>query len=198
MPAAVPSFDAIYHEFQPRVLRYMAGVVNAQEAPDLAQTALMKVAENLDTFRGESSLSTWIYRIAANVALDRLRQRAGARVTCAAEAEQDEEAIDESVPPELQSPSAESVAERGEMSACVREFVDRLPANYRSVIVLSEVEGFSNAEIAEVLRCTVETVKIRLHRGRARLRAELANGCTLGRGASNEIACERTVPIRFK
>lgn len=195
MSAPVPEFDAVYREFRPKIVRYMAGVVGGEEAADLAQVALMKVAEHLGEFRAESSLSTWIYRIAANVALDRLRQRRGDRVAVAPEA-QDEE--DESVPPELRSPSTETAAERREMSACVREFVDRLPVAYRNVVVLSEIEGFSNAEIAEITGLGLDTVKIRLHRGRAKLRAALQEGCALGRDADNELACERVATIRFK
>ncbi|MGE5096029.1 MAG: RNA polymerase sigma factor [Betaproteobacteria bacterium] len=197
MSAPAPSFDAIYREFHPKVLRYMTGVAGAAEAPDLAQTALMKVAQHLPEFRGEAALATWIYRIAANVALDRLRQRAG-DLPVAADAGEDEEGEDEAVPEALRSPSTEAAAERREMSACVREFVDRLPVAYRNVLVLGEIEGFSNAEIAQITGLSLETVKIRLHRGRARLRAELEKGCTLGRDAGNELACERAAPIRFK
>ena len=194
--SGLPSYDAIDREFRPKVLRYMSGMVDAQEAPDLAQTALMKVAEHLHEFRGESSLSTWIYRIAANVALDRLRRKPVGHAAPASEPE--EEGDDEAVPPELQSPSTESAAERREMSACVREFVERLPLTYRNVVLLAEIEGFSNAEIAQVTGLSLDTVKIRLHRGRARLRAELENGCSFSRDDQSGIACERAVPVRFK
>jgi RNA polymerase sigma-70 factor, ECF subfamily len=196
MSEPLPSFEAVYRDFRPKVLRYMTGVVDAGEAPDLTQVAMMKVADHLHEFRGESSLSTWIYRIAANVALDRLRQRTPELV--ALTPEEDDEAADLNIPSELQSPSTESTVAREEMSACVREFVDRLPVAYRNVLVLSEIEGFSNAEIAEITGLSVETVKIRLHRGRVKLRSELESGCAIGRDEGNEVACERTAPIRFK
>lgn len=82
------------------------------------------------------------------------------------------------------------------MNACLREFVERLPAHYRPVLLLSEVEGFTNEEIAALLRITLDNVKIRLHRGRARLRAELQSGCTLERDEHNELACDRDAPPR--
>ena len=192
----LPSYDAIDREFRPKVLRYMAGMVDAQEAPDLTQAALMKVSEHLREFRGESSMSTWIYRIAANVAIDRLRRKPMEQVTDEAEAEDD--VADEAVPPELRSPSTESAAERREMSACVREFVERLPVTYRNVVLLAEIEGFSNAEIAQVTGLSVDVVKIRLHRGRSRLKAELEKGCAFSRDEENGMACERAVPIHFK
>ena len=195
MSAADPPFDAVYREFRPKILRYMTGMVDAGEAADLTQAVLLKVAEHRHEFRGESSLSTWIYRIAANVALDRLRQRSHDRPTQSLD---DEEGPHESVPPELQSVSAEAAAERREMSACVREFIARLPLAYRHVVTLGDIEGFSNAEIADITGLTLETVKIRLHRGRARLRAELEQGCAIGRDRDNEIACERATPIRFR
>ena len=193
--SAADSLDAVYRELRPKILRYMTGMVDAAEAADLTQVVLLKVAQHRHEFRGESSLSTWIYRIAANVALDRLRQRSHDRVALSLD---EDDGLQESMPPELQSVSAEAAAERREMSACVREFVARLPLAYRHVVTLGDIEGFSNAEIADITGLSLETVKIRLHRGRARLRAELERGCAIGRDRDNEIACERAIPIRFK
>ncbi len=195
MPAPALSFEAVHREFRAKVLRYLAGFVDADEAADLAQVTMMKVSEHLPEFRGDSSLSTWIYRIATNVALDRLRQRSPDRVAIGGEADDDEELFDENVPAQLQAPSAESAAMREEMSACVREFVDRLPASYRSILVLSDIEGLTNAEIAEITGLSLDTVKIRLHRGRLKLRSELRAGCSLGRDERNEVACDRRPPV---
>ena len=192
MTVSLPSLEAIHREFHPKVLRYLGGMVGADEAPDLAQVTMMKVSEHLPEFRGDSSLSTWIYRIATNVARDRLRQLPPQTQPI----EADEEGAGRDVPPQLQSPSAEATAIRAEMSACVREFVDRLPPNYRSVLVLSEVEGLTNAEIAEAAGLSLETVKIRLHRARAKLAAALLAGCRIERDGSDEIACDRK-PITF-
>lgn len=193
MPPPAPAFESVHREFHAKVRRYLAGFVDADEAADLAQVTMMKVSEHLPEFRGESSLSTWIYRIATNVALDRLRQREPERVAIAA-SDDEEEAFDEQVPAQLQAPSAESAAVRNEMSGCVREFVDRLPASYRSILVLSDIEGLANAEIAEITGLSLDTVKIRLHRGRLKLRAELQAGCRIGRDERNEVACDRRPP----
>jgi RNA polymerase sigma-70 factor (ECF subfamily) len=195
MPAPVLSFEAVHREFQAKVLRYLAGFVDADEAADLAQVTMIKVSEHLPEFRGESSLSTWIYRIATNVALDRLRQRSPDRVAIGGEPDAEDDDLDENVPAQLQAPSAETAAMRNEMSGCVREFVDRLPASYRSILVLSDIEGLTNGEIAEITGLSLDTVKIRLHRARIKLRAELRAGCSIERDERNELACDRRPPI---
>ena len=66
-------FDSLYQEFQPKVFRYFARLVGDNDAQDLAQETMVKVSRGLDSFRGESTVSTWIYRIATNVLRDRFR-----------------------------------------------------------------------------------------------------------------------------
>ena len=73
------------------------------------------------------------------------------------------------------------------MNACIREFIERLPPNYKMVMVLSELEGFKNDEIAEILGLSLDTVKIRLHRAREKLRKELEAGCSFYRDECDEL-----------
>ena len=73
MKADVPDFEQIYADFRPRIHRYLTSMVGELEAEDLAQEVFVKLSQALDTFRGEAKLSTWIYRIATNAALDRMR-----------------------------------------------------------------------------------------------------------------------------
>jgi RNA polymerase sigma-70 factor (ECF subfamily) len=80
---------------------------------------------------------------------------------------------------------------RDEMSECIREFVDRLPPDYRTIITLNELEGFTNSEIAEILDISLETAKIRLHRARAKLKESLESGCDFYLDDSSELACDR-------
>jgi len=179
-------FQSIHDSFRPRVQRYLARLVGDREAEDLTQTVMLKVSLALPGFRNDSSLSTWIYRIATNAALDRLRGTARER---AADLEGDAaESIDS-----LQAcdPSAEDAAIREEMSSCIREFIARLPADYRMVVVLSDLEGLKNAEIAAILDVSLDVVKIRLHRARERLRADLKKGCSFYHDSRNELACDR-------
>ena len=80
---------------------------------------------------------------------------------------------------------------RVEMNDCIKQFIDELPDNYRSVIVLSDIEGFRNKEIADILRVSLETVKIRLHRARQELKRKLETGCEFYRDERDDFACDR-------
>ena len=182
-------FKSLHDQFRPRVLRYLTRLVGGADAEDLTQSVMLKVSDGLAGFRGDSSVSTWIYRVATNVALDKLRQKRTQPLT-----ETLYEFDEDDLPSAAHSDSVEETAIRGEMSACIGEFVTRLPENYKTVMVLSDLEGFSNDEIAAMLGITVDTVKIRLHRARERLRKDLQDGCTFYRNDSAEIACDRKPP----
>jgi RNA polymerase sigma-70 factor (ECF subfamily) len=77
------------------------------------------------------------------------------------------------------------------MGECVRESIDKLPSDYRTVIILSELEGFKNKEITNILQVSLDTVKIRLHRARASLKKELDKGCGFYRNEQDIFACGR-------
>ena len=195
MSATAVDFKSLHDQFRPRVFRYLARLVGESEAEDLTQSVMLKVSEGLRDFRGDSSLSTWIYRIATNTALDKLRGKT-VEVLSSEELESD----DDDVPPAAQSASVETTAIREEMNECIREFVGRLPEAYKAVMVLSELEQFKNAEIAAILGTSLDTVKIRLHRARERLRKELDTGCHFYRDECDELACDRkqTAAIKFR
>src|SRR5512147_842987 len=89
MEVDTAEFREIYDQFHPRILRYMERMVGESEAEDLAQEVFAKVASSLASFRHESQLSTWIYRIATNSALDNLRSLPKALIVELAEAEED-------------------------------------------------------------------------------------------------------------
>ena len=76
------------------------------------------------------------------------------------------------------------------MNKCIRDFIEELPENYRTVVVLSELEGLKNTEIAEILGVSLDTIKIRLHRARAKLKKELETHCDFYRDEGNEFACD--------
>src|SRR5574341_2215097 len=170
--SAVPGdFKSLHDQFRPRVLRYVARLVGEADAEDVTQSVMLKINEGLAGFRGDSDVSTWIYRIATNAATDRLR---GKRIQTVSETEL--ESDDDNLPPAAQTASVEATAIREEMSACIAAFVTRLPENYKTVMILSDLEGFKNDEIAGILGLSLDTVKIRLHRAREKLRKELAAG----------------------
>lgn len=188
-------FQQAYDEYHAKILRYLTRIVGRSEAEDLTQEVFIKVGQSLETFRGESQLSTWIYRIATNAALDKLRQpsvRHGGEKLLPVESIAEIKA-DADMTGELKA-STEQKLIRGEMSGCIREIIQALPEHYRSVIVLSELEGVKDGEIAEILGVTLQAAKVRLHRARARLRKELAAACVFYRDEQNELACDRKNP----
>jgi len=199
MPDAIADFDAIHAQFRPRMLRYLTGQVGPNEAEDLAQIVFLKVHAGLKDFRGQSSLATWIYRIATNAAIDRLRkgsfgETAQVAADCAAPGDASCEDAAADLAGDSAEPSAESAFIRSEMNECIETFVADLPEIYRPVLALSDLEGFKNREIAEILGLSVGAVKIRLHRARRELRKRFEAGCDFYRTDANELACDRKPP----
>ena len=185
-------FKDIYDTFQPKIYRYLTRLVGAHEAEDLTHEVFLKVNKALKTFRGESQLSTWIYRIATNAALDKLRSPS---FQCLIQKRLSVDSIGEGeenkkVCLREKSISVEQQLIRTEMNECIRDFIENLPEDYRIVLVLSNLEGFKNREIAEILGITLDTVKIRLHRARAKLRAKLESNCSFYRDERNELVCD--------
>jgi RNA polymerase sigma-70 factor (ECF subfamily) len=196
MSSTVIEFQSIHDTFRPKILRYLTRFVGEDEAEDLTQAVMVKVSKGLRKFRGDATLSTWIYRIATNTALDQLRSRAMKRINqqFSLTERQSEGEVDSAkltIPLEKQTPSIEAAVIRKEMNECIDEFIDSLQETDKTVIVLSELEGFKNSEIAEILGVSLDTVKIRLHRARDRLRKQLGTGCTFYRDERNEFACDR-------
>ncbi len=189
-------FQDIYSSFNEKIRRYLARLIGEADSEDVTQEVFLKVNAGLNDFRGESSLSTWIYRIATNAAMDHLRKvqpgqtehKAGGPVDDDLDSKDSVGASQEIVPP------LDGQLIRKEMNDCIRGIVDGLPENYRQVLILSDLEELKNNEIAEVLDISLETVKIRLHRARARLKKELQHHCNFYRDDRNELACDRKAP----
>jgi len=186
-------FQDIYKSFNEKIRHYLVRIVGETEAEDLAQEVFVKVSRGLKDFRSESSLSTWIYKIATNTALDRLRTTSLQKEASDVRQGNDEgEAGEEYISMEDHKPSLEASLIKKEMNDCIRGVVEGLRENYRAVLVLSDFEELSNVEIAGILGISSDTVKIRLHRARTSLRKQLDAKCSLYRDERNELACERT------
>lgn len=185
-------FRALYDAQAPRIRRYVARIVGEADAEDVTQEAFARAHRALATHRGESRVSTWLYRIATNAAVDRLRSAASRETPAGA-------ALGEGEPDALLAQAAcEAEADgrviRKEMSRCVLDLVDRLSPAHREVILLGELRDLSDREIADALGVTLEAAKMRLHRARRELRRLLEGSCTLYRDDRNELACERKAP----
>jgi len=177
MNAGELDFERIYDTFGPKIQRYLTRLVGEHEAEDLTQEVFLKVSQALQTFRGESELSTWIYRIATNAAIDKMRTSSFQQGARASSLDDSEEAEEKALGAGEETSSLELRLMRKERYECFVDFVGNLPANYRTVVALSELEELTNNEIAQVLGLSLDVVKIRLHRGRAMLLKELKSHC---------------------
>ncbi|UCB44561.1 MAG: sigma-70 family RNA polymerase sigma factor [Spirochaetota bacterium] len=189
MPGKEYSFDNIFLKYKPQIHRYLSRLVGFDEAEDLTQEVFVKVNKALPNFHGRSKLSTWIYRIATNTAIDKVRSPSFKR-TKVFIPEQELIAEDENVGNDKKVLSMDQQIIEKEMNECIRYFICHLPENYRTVLVLSELECLKNKELAEILDITLDTVKIRLHRARARLKKELECHCDFYHTDDNQLACE--------
>ena len=140
---------------------------NPEDASDMTQEAFIKAYNSLQSFRGDSKFSVWLYRIASNVCLDFLRSRSR-KPTVSLSVEDDEgEETELDIADESQSP--ELLLERGLTRDAVRRGLQAMPPDYRQILLLREIQGLSYEEIADVLRIEVGTVKSRIFRARKRL-----------------------------
>jgi RNA polymerase sigma-70 factor (ECF subfamily) len=188
-------FKKVYQEYHPRVLNYITRLTGNFEAEDITQEVFEKISRGLKGFKGESKLSTWIYRIATNTALDKVRSSSFKRTTN----ELTEREEDRNVWTSQKKPPVDQQLIRKEMSECVIEHIDKLSAGHKTVILLREIEGFSNKEIADILHISLETVKIRLHRARERLKKILDEACDFYHNEQSILACDRKPHvIKFK
>ena len=165
------AFEPLVEKYRQRVWRLAYQVLHdREEAWDVAQEAFVRAFHSLPTFRGQSAFYTWLFRITVNVATDRHRQR-GAQARAFGPERVSEEEWARTTPDPGGGP--EQQAARKEQRERIRSALDALPPKARTIIMLSDVEGLSYREIAEVLNCPIGTVMSRLHNARKRLKALL-------------------------
>jgi RNA polymerase sigma-70 factor (ECF subfamily) len=181
----------VYEREAPSIRRYLATLVGRADAEDLAQEVFARAHAAAASHRGEASLSTWIRRIATHVAIDHLRSPASRLVSVAplGHPEGEPGASEHAAPP-----GQEQGLIREEMRGCILELVHRLPAPYAEVIVLGELRGLKDRDVASALGVTLEAAKIRLHRARAALRDLMVGHCDLDRDPDAGLGCDRKRP----
>ncbi len=184
-------FRTIYDEYHQKIIQYLTRLAGKNDAEDIAQDVFDKIHRNLGEFREQSKLSTWIYRIATNAAINIKRSAAYKYSKGHTALEETVETESRHVLVDHRDEASDQRLIRKEMSACVMEFINRLPPDDRTVIVLSELEGLANEEIADILEISLNNAKIRLHRARARLRKALEEGCVFYHDEQNVFACDR-------
>jgi RNA polymerase sigma-70 factor, ECF subfamily len=135
---------------------------NEEDARDVVQEAYLRAWKGIRRFRGDAQFSTWMYRITANTASTAVQKRRRLRTTTLDDVEEPAEQSFEARPEQ----AAESAAGLAELSAAV----DQLAPKLRSIVILKDVYGLSHDDIAEELGISVAAAKVRLHRGRKKLR----------------------------
>jgi RNA polymerase sigma-70 factor, ECF subfamily len=174
-PEAAELFVERYGDRVYRLARRITGV--SEDAEEVAQDALWTAARKISTFKGESAFGSWLYRISTNAAYQKLRARRSSRTY--------EIAIEDVLPPfddsgrhfepmDDWSNRVDEKALQEELRHVLTDAIDALPPDYRTALVLHDMEGVSNPDIAEALNLSVAAVKSRVHRSRLFVRRRLA------------------------
>lgn len=176
-------FEDVAQELSGPLRRYLQRLVgNRATADDLLQDTLLKIARALPEFEGRSSVKTWAFTIATRVATDHFRRpHSRARMV----------EIDETAPAHVVDAEIDQRLVIDEMSSCVREVIDSLPEDYRTALVLHDLEGQTAAQVAEIAGCSIANAKIRIHRARRRLKQALGEECNFYRDEENVFRCDR-------
>jgi RNA polymerase sigma-70 factor (ECF subfamily) len=189
-------FEIIMRRYNQRLYRVAHSILRDDaEAQDVMQDAYVRAYQHLDQFAGRAKFSTWLTRIAVHEALARAHRRSRVQ---GLDAEPYGGAMDPLV---SKTPDPEQQASDRELVALLQSAVLALPANYRSVLVLRDIEEMSTSDTAEALELTEENVKVRLHRARALLRRELFARAGAQRGQAFPFLgtrCDRMVEAVMK
>ncbi len=168
------AFAALFDLYSDKIFRLAVGLLGDEdEAEGIVQDSFLRLFEKLDQFEGRSQLGTWLYRVAYNASIDRLRQRRPTQPLADEAGNADDSPFMPAILTDW-SQAPEALFDSGETQAQLEVAVGRLPERLRGAFVLREIEGLSTAETAVVLGISEGAVKVRLHRARLLLREELS------------------------
>ena len=167
------AFEELVRRYEHKVYNITYRMLGSPEdAREAQQEAFLRAYRFLPKFEAKSSFYTWLYRIATNVSLTKLRRRKEPRTVSLDEPLGEDGSGSLEIPDEVHTPQTEF--KRRRLREAIQKAVDELPPDYRSVVVLRDMEGMPNEEVSESLGISVPAVKSRLHRGRMMLRERLA------------------------
>lgn len=168
------AFEEIVTYFQHRLYHVCYRMLNnAAEAEDVAQEAFLRAYVNLETYDQKRKFSTWLYRIATNLCIDRIRKKKPDYYLDATVPGTEGLDMYSQIAQEQQLPEEEVM--KMEMKDRVQYEVNRLPEKYRTIIILRYMEDLQLQEIADILEMPLGTVKTRVHRGREALRQQMGS-----------------------
>ena len=166
------AFDEIVARYKDEIYTYIRRMIsNRDDAEDLAQEVFVRAFASIKSFRRESNLRTWLYRIATNLCIDKYRRKGVEKqfvTSLEREDPEDEEPNPIDIPDNKYDP--ERMYEHSELQMEIQKALLKLPEKQRAVILLFDLEGMSYEEIAKVVDCPVGTVKSRLFNARLQLR----------------------------
>ena len=169
------AFDAVVRAHQDRVYSFCVRMLSdREEALDAAQEVFLSAYRNLDGFREEARLSTWLLKIAANRCLNWIRQRSARATREVGFPDTEGQEAPPFQPPGPEKDRPERIAENREMGKILEQALSRIDPDSRRLLLLSDVEGFTYEEVAAMAEIPVGTVKSRIHRARMALRKFLA------------------------
>jgi RNA polymerase sigma-70 factor, ECF subfamily len=157
------AFETLFRKHQTYVYNVALGMLcNSEDAADITQETFLRLHRNLDSFRGDSSFSTWLYRVAVNLCITELRRRGRSRFQFLEEIQHDEDSpLSEEI-----GPSPDEAIELEEQRQVVHKILGMLPPDYRAIMVLRHFQQLAYEEIADVLGLSLSQVKTRLFRAR--------------------------------
>lgn len=173
------TFELVYSGYCELVRRLGTRILRSSiDAEDVTQDVFLRVFQKVHTFRGEAAFSSWLYRVATNLVLARLRQRKN-DLPCVSEIQRSDRGIPiESGKPDMQ---LKGLLDRMDIESAI----ELLPAGYKAAFVLHDIQGYAHKEIARIFGFSVANSKSQLHRARKRLRGYLAMGCKGPLGSAN-------------
>ena len=183
------SSASLYEAYGPKIRRYILSMArDPDEADDLTQETFLRVHRGLASLQDRDAVVSWLYRIATRVCYDRFRQSSNQP---ALETLETDPSLQAQVPwSDAELPRLDKALERAEMSSCVRQFLDELPHDYRTAIILHDLEDVTNPQIAELLGTSLATVKIRVYRARRKLQDALSSDCDFFFDESGVFVCQ--------
>jgi RNA polymerase sigma-70 factor, ECF subfamily len=188
--APAPDLPTQLAEYRPLIRRHLLAMVHDPEAAeDLTQETYGRALAQVDSLRDPKAGLAWLYRIATNTALDRFRRRTPTTVPLDDVTVGEVEAVAARERPGISL--IEEALERSEMSACIQSYLAALPDDHRVAILLHDVHGLTNPEVAAVVGCSLPTAKIRVHRAHERLRGVLQGACDFHFDDRGVLVCGR-------